>query len=234
MKSSKISLLYLVAILWLLSLHACAGGSNNKNTQPEKIYPIEERSIIQDVETIQLATIDSIPMRAPIKNNYDNIIFRSFECSEQFKKDYPDARKNCKESIISKLKNKKNYLSVTDNIEKPIPGKSLFIDMKIIDMRIVTESARALGIYMAGASYMDVLLKYGMLIPTKLCIKSIYTHIVTHLVHIGQAEHLTGIYHLISEYSSENIFLDLYPEHNKSNALSAIVPKISSSLIPLI
>lgn len=159
MKSSKISLLYLVAILWLLSLHACAGGSNNKNTQPEKIYPIEERSIIQDVETIQLATIDSIPMRAPIKNNYDNIIFRSFECSEQFKKDYPDARKNCKESIISKLKNKKNYLSVTDNIEKPIPGKSLFIDMKIIDMRIVTESARALGIYMAGASYMDVLLE---------------------------------------------------------------------------
>jgi hypothetical protein len=159
MKASKVTLMYFVTILWVSSLFSCAGVATEKNSRSGKINPVERVDATQDVETIQLTSIYSITMRAPLNESYDNIVFRSFDCSEQFQKDYPDALKQCKEAIISQLNNKKNYLTVTDNAETSIPEKSLLIDIKIIDMRIVSKSARLWGGVMAGASYMDVILE---------------------------------------------------------------------------
>ena len=159
MKALKLAIVNFVIMLWVSALLSCAGVASEKNSRTGNVNPVKERDAVQDVETIQLTTIDSIPMRAPLKESYNNIVFRNYDCSEQFQKDYPDALVHCKEAIISQLNSKRNYLSVTDNAKESGAGKSLLIDMKIIDMRIVSKSARLWGGVMAGASYMDVMLE---------------------------------------------------------------------------
>jgi hypothetical protein len=144
MKTYRIIFFHVLAVVFLLSLFACAGPSKQRVSAETKVVP--------DVEKIQLASIDYIPMETPLKANYDNIIFRSFECNAQFKKDYPDAPMSCKESIILQLHSKNTYQNVTDDTNKNLSGKSILVDMKIVDMRIESGAAR-------GDSFMDVLLE---------------------------------------------------------------------------
>ena len=147
MKTYRIIFFHVLAVVFLLSLFACAGPSKQQVSAETKVVP--------GVEKIQLASIDYIPMETPLKANYDNIIFRSFECNAQFKKDYPDAPMSCKESIILQLHSKNAYQNVTDGTTKNLSGKSILVDMKIVDMRIESGAAR----YWAGDSFMDVLLE---------------------------------------------------------------------------
>ena len=144
MKTYRIIFFHVLAVVFFLSLFACAGPSKQRVSAETKVVP--------DVEKIQLASIDYIPMETPLKANYDNIIFRSFECNAQFKKDYPDAPMSCKESIILQLHSKNAYQNVTDDTNKNLSGKSILVDMKIVDMRIESGAAR-------GDSFMDVLLE---------------------------------------------------------------------------
>jgi len=124
MKTYRIIFFHVLAAVFLLSLFACAGPSKQQVSAEAKVVP--------GVEKIKLASIDYIPMETPLKANYDNIIFRSFECNAQFKKDYPDAPMSCKESIIL-----------------------ILVDMKVIDMRIASDAAH----FLIGDSFMDVLLE---------------------------------------------------------------------------
>jgi len=147
MKMYRIIFFHVLAVVFLLSLFACAGPSKQQVSAETKVVP--------GVEKIQLASIDYIPMETPLKANYDNIIFRSFECNDQFKKDYPDAPMSCKESIILQLHSKNAYQNVTDDTNKNLSGKSILVDMKIVDMRIESGATVAF----AGNSFMDVLLE---------------------------------------------------------------------------
>ena len=147
MKTYRIIFFHVLAVVFLLSLFACAGPSKQQVSAETKVVP--------GVEKIQLASIDYIPMETPLKANYDNIIFRSFECNDQFKKDYPDAPMSCKESIILQLHSKNTYQNVTDDTNKNLSGKSILVDMKIVDMRIESGATVAF----AGNSFMDVLLE---------------------------------------------------------------------------
>ena len=151
MKTYRIIFFHVLAVVFLLSLFACAGPSKQRVSAETKVVP--------DVEKIQLASIDYIPMETPLKANYDNIIFRSFECNAQFKKDYPDAPMSCKESIISQLQRKNAYQHVTDDTNNNLSGKSVLVDMKIVDMRIASGTARFWGGALVGNSFMDVLLE---------------------------------------------------------------------------
>ena len=94
-----------------------------------------------------------------LKEHYDNIIFRNFTCCAQFQRDYPYALTSCKESIISRLQSKMAYQHVADNTNKKLSGKNILVDMKIVDMRIASGSARFWGGAFAGNSFMDVLLE---------------------------------------------------------------------------
>jgi hypothetical protein len=59
---------------------------------------------------------------------------------------------SCKESIILQLHSKNTYQNVTDGTNENLSGKSILVDMKIVDMRIESGAAR-------GDSFMDVLLE---------------------------------------------------------------------------
>ena len=156
MKIYRIGFLYFFAIVSIVSFLACA-GSPDKSRSGEQASA--ESKTIPGVEKIELSTIDSIPMRTPLGGKFDNIIFRSFESTDQFKKDYPYACENCKAAIIEQLQSKKAYKNVTDDVSQNLPGKSVFVDMKVVDMRIAGGQARFWGGALAGNSYMDVLLE---------------------------------------------------------------------------
>jgi len=149
MKTYRITYLYFLAIVSIVSFLACA-GSPDKSQRSESV---------PGVEKIQLASIDLISMRTPLEVKFDNIIFRSFESTDQFAKDYPYASENCKASIIAQLQSKKTYKNVTDDVSQNFPGKSVFVDLKVVDMRIAGTQARFWGGAFAGNSYMDVLLE---------------------------------------------------------------------------
>jgi len=149
MKTYRVTCFYFLAIVFIVSLLACAGSPD-----------ISQKSeSVPGVEKIQLTSIDLIQMRTPLEVEFDNIIFRSFESTDQFKKDYPQACLTCKASIITQLKSKKTYKNVTDDVNQNLPGKSLFVDMKVVDMRIAGTQARIWGGAFAGNSHMDVLLE---------------------------------------------------------------------------
>jgi len=90
---------------------------------------------------------------------YDNIIIGDFESSAQIKTDYPKAARDCKEQIVSQLLSKKSYKNVTDDRTKKFSGKTAIVDLKIVDMRITSSTARMWGGVFVGSSFMDVLVE---------------------------------------------------------------------------
>lgn len=158
MKIYRIVFFHFLGMIYLLSIFACAGPSKQQK-QTSKEQSSTESKAVPGVEKIQLASIDNIPVREPLKTNYDNIIIRSLEASDQIKKDYSYAAISCKAFIISQLKSKKAYRHVSDDDTKSFPGKTVLVDMKIIDMRITSGAARFWGGAFAGNSFMDILLE---------------------------------------------------------------------------
>jgi len=61
--------------------------------------------------------------------------------------------------MISQLQSKGAYQHVTDDTNKKLSGKNVLVDMKIVDMRIASGSARFWGGAFAGNSFMDVLIE---------------------------------------------------------------------------
>jgi hypothetical protein len=159
MKTYRITCFYFFAIVFIVSFLACAGSPDKSQRSESEEQASTESKSVPGVEKIQLSSIDLIPMRTPLEVKYDNIIFRSFESTDQFKKDYPDAGENCKASTIAQLQSKKTYENVTDDVNQSFPGKSVFVDMKVLDMRIAGTQARVWGGGFAGNSFMDVLLE---------------------------------------------------------------------------
>jgi len=159
MKTYRITCFYFLAIVFIVSFLACAGSPDKSQRSESEQQASTESKSVPGVEKIQLASFDLIPTRTPLEVKFDNIIFRSFASTDQFKKDYPDACETSKASIIAQLRSKKAYENVTDDVNQNLPGKSVFVDMKIVDMRIAGAQARFWGGALAGNSYMDVLLE---------------------------------------------------------------------------
>jgi len=158
MKPYRIIFFHALAVICLLLLFACAGPSTQQTQTSEEQLSTESK-VVHGVEKIQLASLEEIPMRESLKANYDNIIVRSFESDAQVQIDYPYALISCKESIISQLNGKKTYKQVTDEIDKIYYGKTVIVDMTIVDMRIASGAARFWGGALIGNSFMDVLLE---------------------------------------------------------------------------
>ena len=159
MKTYRITCFYFLAIVSIVSFLACAGSPDKSQRSESEEQASTESKSVPGVEKIQLSSIDLIPTRTPLEVKFDNIIFRSFESTDQFKKDYPNAREACKASIISQLLSKKAYENVTDDVNQSLPGKSVLVDMRVVNMRIAGTQARFWGGAFAGNSFMDVLLE---------------------------------------------------------------------------
>jgi hypothetical protein len=159
MKTYRITCFYFLAIVSIVSFLACAGSPDKSQRSESEEQVSTESKSVPGVEKIQLASIDLIPTRTPLEVKFANIIFRSFKSTDQFKKNYPSAVETCKASIITQLQSKKTYENVTDDVSQNLPGKSVFVDMKVVDMRIAGTQARFWGGAFAGNSFMDVLLE---------------------------------------------------------------------------
>ncbi len=109
MKTYRITCFYFLALMSIASLLACAGSPEKSQRSENEEQAGTESKNVPGVEKIQLASIDLTSVRTPLKVKFDNIIFRSFETTDQFKKDYPDACETCKASIITQLQSKKTY-----------------------------------------------------------------------------------------------------------------------------
>ena len=206
MKTYRVTCFYFLAIVFIVSLLACAGSPD-----------ISQKSeSVPGVEKIQLTSIDLIQMRMPLEVKFDNIIFRSFESTDQFKKDYPHACLTCKASIITQLKSKKTYKNVTDNVNQNLPGRSLFVDMKVVDMRIAGTQARIWGGAFAGNSHMDVLLELIDADSEEVLHKRCYQRRIPLSVQPGLSVPVTRAYLLTLAHSWESIFLELFLAQNKN------------------
>jgi hypothetical protein len=139
----------LTATIFLLFLASCASGPATTETEPTETMP--------GVEEIELSSVEEIQQRAPLTTKFDNIVIREFETTDELQRGYPNALMQCKTAILSQLKSKNAYKTVTEDKAAKLTGKSLLVDLKIVDMRIASGAARFWGGALAGASYMKIL-----------------------------------------------------------------------------
>ena len=140
-----------ILILSLLFFLSCASGPAPTDTEPVKSMP--------DVEEVELGSLEEVQQLPPLSGRFDNIVIRRFDAGEGVRKDYPEAVFECKTALMSHLKAKNAYRAVTEESGAALPGKSLFVDMEVVDLRIASAAARFWGGAFAGASYMKVLVR---------------------------------------------------------------------------
>jgi len=160
MNTMKNPVLTVLTFLFVLPLVcACVGGGSGqgtaKNVDSENVASTSESG----VEKLELASVEDMVTGAPLTAKYDNIIIGDFESSAQVKTDYPKAARDCEEQMVSQLLSKKSYKNVTDDRTKKFSGKTAIVDLKIVDMRITSSTARMWGGVFVGSSFMDVMVE---------------------------------------------------------------------------
>lgn len=148
--------------LFLLSsftlLGACVGGPSGQTTSSDEGQRAAASTTVPGVEKIDLASVEDMQVGEVLKTGYDNIIIRDFGSSSQIQEDYPDAVNSCKAAILKQLQEKSVYKAVAES-GKSLSGKSAVVDLKVIDMRIASGSARFWGGAFVGSSFMEVLVE---------------------------------------------------------------------------
>ncbi len=140
--------------LLAISVVLCSCAGKQQATAPAQ----QEYAGVSRIEGVSLETVGKEPK---IASGYENILLTQIQMSPQFATDYPEMASQIQISILSHLKDKKAYRHVaeSDSHDQQHNGSTLFVDIKIIDMRIVSTGARIWAGAMAGSSYMDVYLK---------------------------------------------------------------------------
>ncbi|MBU0944641.1 MAG: DUF4410 domain-containing protein [Proteobacteria bacterium] len=165
--------LSLVCLLFLLS--ACAGGPATQPVPAREGQNSTATTSPSEGEKVELGAIEEILAKKVLQPPYDNIIIRNFTSSSQIQTDYPKSIQECKTHIIDQLKNKKTYKNVTDSSSKKLSGKSVIVDLKIVDMRITSGAVRFWGGAFAGSSFMDVLVEVRNAGSEKILYKQVLT-----------------------------------------------------------
>ncbi len=143
---------YIWPVLALTSLvfFACASGPATKDdTEMAKKFP--------GVKEVELTSLEAVQKMPPLSEKFANIVVRRFDTTDEYRKDYPEAVMQCKTALLSQLKSKNAYRTVTDDKAANLKGKTLLVDMEVVDMRIASAAARIWGGAFAGASYMKIL-----------------------------------------------------------------------------
>jgi len=154
---SRLSNLLFVALV--LSFISCASTSETPQTPEDRASQelrskwADELSHVDKLENVDMEKVQAIP---PLTVSFDNLVFNSFAMTEDFKRDYPNDLKQFETSMMDHLKLTKAYENVSKKSATPYPGKTVYIEGKILDMRIAGESARFWGGALAGTSFMNV------------------------------------------------------------------------------
>jgi len=136
-----------------LLLCSCAG-------QQQKATPTQgEYAKVSSIEGVSLETVQKEPK---VVSGYENIVLDPLQISPQFAKDYPETASQFQSSLLQYLREKNVYKHVEEaqalKAKKP-KGKTLIVDVKVVDMRIVNQNTRFWAGAMAGSSHIDLYLK---------------------------------------------------------------------------
>ena len=159
MKIIKNHILTALTLFFILPLVCACVGGQSSNGSAKSADPGTASSIESGSEKLELASIEEMVTGAPLTTKYNNVIIGNFTSSAQIKKDYPKAAKDCENQIVNQLQSKKSYKNVTGNRAKKFSGKTAIVDLKIVDMRIASSTARMWGGVFVGSSFMEVLVE---------------------------------------------------------------------------
>lgn len=137
-------------------LCSCAG---HQPATPASEQPEQTQAGVSRLEGVSFETVQKEPKLAVAA--YENVVVNPVQMSHQLVADYPEAGQQLQAGLIAQLKTKKGYKHVgTSEANGRQPqGRTMIVDVKIVDMRIVSTNARIWGGVMAGSSYMDLSLK---------------------------------------------------------------------------
>jgi hypothetical protein len=131
-RKSTSALVIILSLLFLIT--ACGGQQAKPDTQaaPEKPDP-------------------------PLARKYQNIVVRDLAATSEIKKDYPEALKECQDSLLGELANQKTFKSVAlATSGRKCPPKTLLVQTRVSDIHIVHGAARFWAGAFAGSSYMNL------------------------------------------------------------------------------
>jgi hypothetical protein len=150
-----------IALTFFLS--SCGGKQQNAATDQTKAAAEVEKQEYANVSRLEGVTIETVQKEPKLSTNYDNIVLNPLQSSPQLASDYPEVSSQFQISVLAQLKDKKKYKRVESFESKEalsgLKGKTLIVDTKVTDMRIVSTGARIWAGAFAGASYMDIYVK---------------------------------------------------------------------------
>ena len=98
------------------------------------------------------------PEAAAANRKYENIVFRSVTAAPEVPN--PDsAMLDCSQSAMGHLQSKNAYKKVTKDATVSYPEPTLFVDLRVTELRLVSGTARFWGGPLSGRSYMKVMVK---------------------------------------------------------------------------
>jgi len=156
MAAHKNRILKAVCMVTLISAAAWLSACGGQQTQAAPDSPQAQPQAQSQPEPAQ----PEIEKDAPLAKAYQVILIEDFESVEQIAKDYPDAHRECQNSLLWGLRDKKAYKQVENS--SAAGGNragALLVKAKITDMRMVSGAARFWGGAWAGASFINVDLK---------------------------------------------------------------------------
>jgi Domain of unknown function (DUF4410) len=129
--------------LLMIALTACAGRHAKTETTaaPEKA-PASEKAPAQATTT---PTVVKLPKR------YSKVLFYSFSSTPEIAKDYPSAAADVQHSAMAALSMKHKFRRVGMAHHKT-DSHSLLVKVKVIELRIVSSTARIWAGFFAGSS----------------------------------------------------------------------------------
>ena len=114
------------------------------------------------VSRIEGVSVETVQKEPKVVSGYENIVLNPVRMRPEFATDYPEMASQFQVSMLASLRDKKGYKRVEDaeylNGDQP-KERTIIVDVKVIDMRIVSTGARIWAGAMAGSSYIDLYLK---------------------------------------------------------------------------
>ena len=126
------------------------------------------RSLVLSLGVMALFVLSACAVRTPVETvspeaaaanrKYENIVFRSVTAAPEVPN--PDsAMLDCSQSAMDHLQSKNAYKRVTKKATVSYPEPTLFVDLRLVDLRLVSGAARFWGGALSGRSHMKVMVK---------------------------------------------------------------------------
>ena len=146
---------YSVIVILALSVVLCScAGQQQATTSMQGEY--------DGVSRIEGVSIETVQKEPKVVSGYENIVLNPIQMGPQFATDYPEMASQFQISMLAYMRDKNGYKHVEDVEylkDHQLKERTIIVDVKVIDMRIVSTGARIWAGAMAGSSYMDLYLK---------------------------------------------------------------------------